>query len=101
MEHIGQHYEKNYKEFSRDWVPDEGLIKWALKHGIIEGNNDGSYVIISTEEDAIVKARVQQEELAGERIAGVRYRYADDDEYIPPRTRILVKSSNHVLRRNC
>jgi len=79
MEHAGQHYEKNnYKEFSSNyWVPDEGLIKWALEHGIIEENNDGSYTIISTEEDAFVKAGVEQKKLAREGMAGVGY--ADDD----------------------
>ncbi|PUU82220.1 hypothetical protein B9Z19DRAFT_1099323 [Tuber borchii] len=78
MEHVGQHYEKNnYKEYSSDcWVPDEGLIKWALEHGIIEENNDGSYTIISTGKDAVVKAGVEQKKLAREEMAR---EYADDD----------------------
>ena len=80
MEHVGQHYEKNnYKEFSSDrWVPDRGLINWALEHGIIDENNDGSYTIISTGKDAIVKAGVEQKKLAREGMA--RVGYADDDE---------------------
>ena len=80
MEHVGQHYEKNnYKEFSSDcWVPDEGLINWALEHGIIEGNNDGSYTIISTGKDAIVKAGVEQKKLA--RGEMTRVEYQDDGD---------------------
>ncbi|PUU74522.1 hypothetical protein B9Z19DRAFT_435424 [Tuber borchii] len=79
MEHVGQHYQKNYKEFSNDcWVPDEGLIKWALEHGIIEDNNDGGYTIISTGKDAIVKAGVEQKKLAREGMA--RMGYAEDGD---------------------
>jgi len=75
MEHVGQHYEKNnYKHISRDcWVPDEGLIAWALEHGIIEHNGDGVYTIVSTGKDAIVKAGVEQKKLA-------RAGYLDDDD---------------------
>ena len=72
---MGQHYEKNnYKHISRDcWVPDEGLIAWALEHGIIEHNGDGVYTIVSTGKDAIVKAGVEQKKLA-------RAGYLDDDD---------------------
>jgi len=81
MEHVGQHYEKNnYKEFSSDcWVPDQGLIEWALDHGIIDENHDGSYTIISTGKDAIVKAGVEQKKLAREGIARVEYMDVDSD----------------------
>ena len=80
MEHVGQHYEKNnYKEFSSDrWVPDEGLIKWALEHGIIENNGDGGYTITSTGNDSIAKAGVEQKKLAREGMAKVGY--AEDDD---------------------
>jgi len=66
MEHVGQHYEKNnYKDISRDrWVPDEGLIAWASKHGIIDHTGNGVYTIVSTGKDAIVKAGVEQKKLA-------------------------------------
>lgn len=75
MEHVGQHYEKNnYKDISRDcWVPDEGLIAWALKHSIIEHDNKGGYTIVSTGKEAIVKAGVEQKKLA-------RVGYTDDGD---------------------
>ncbi|RPB02278.1 hypothetical protein L873DRAFT_447619 [Choiromyces venosus 120613-1] len=80
MEHVGQHYEKNnYKGISRDrWVPDEGLIAWALEHGIIELNDKGDYTIVATGKDAIVKAGVEHKKLAKEELARER-RYAGDD----------------------
>ncbi|CUS12140.1 unnamed protein product [Tuber aestivum] len=86
MEHVGQHYEKNnYKGISRElWSPDEGLIEWALSHGIIEDNGGGVYAILSTGKDAIVKAGVEQKKLAKEEMAregemARARRYADGD----------------------
>ncbi|PWW79280.1 hypothetical protein C7212DRAFT_355334 [Tuber magnatum] len=86
MEHVGQHYEKNnYKGLSSDcWVRDEGLVDWALVHGIIEDTGNGTYTIVSTGKDAIVKAGVEQKKLAKEEMARARgYRDVgdiDDDE---------------------